>query len=69
MKEVYVLTIHDEDTFQILGIYDDYLKADEDRRGYIKYNCNFYFRADLRITLMKINELYSFEKFRDSEVK
>lgn len=43
-NEVYVLTIHDEDTFQILGIYSDYLKADEDRRGYIKYNCNFYFR-------------------------
>lgn len=68
-NEVYVLTIHDEDTFQILGIYSDYLKADEDRRGYIKYNNNFYFRADLRITLMKLNELYSFEKFRDSEVK
>lgn len=69
MKEVYVLTIHDEDTFDILGIYSDYLKADEDRQGYIKYNCNFYFRADLRITLMKLNELYSFEKFRESEVK
>ena len=69
MKEVYVLTIHDEDTFQILGIYDDYMKADEDKRGYIKYNCNFYFKADLRITLMNLNELYSFKKFRESEVK
>ena len=26
MKEVYVLTIHDEDTFQILGTYDDLMK-------------------------------------------
>lgn len=69
MEEVYVLTIHDVDNVEILGVYSDYLKADEDRRGYIKYNCNFYFRADLRITLMKINELYSFEKFKDSEVK
>lgn len=69
MKEVYVLTIHDEDTFQILGIYDDYLKADEDRRGYIKYNSTFYISAELRITLIQLNQLYSWEKFNQSEVK
>ena len=26
MEEVYVLTIHDEDTFQILGIYNSFEK-------------------------------------------
>lgn len=69
MKEVYVLTIHDEDTFEILGIYDDYLKADEDKRGYIKYNNNYYFTAELRISLIKLNQLYSWESFKQSEVK
>lgn len=69
MKEVYVLTIHDEDTFQILGIYDDYLKADEDKRGYIKYNSAYYFTAELRITLIQLNQLYSWETFNQCEVK
>ena len=69
MKEVYVLTIHDEDTFQILGIYDDYLKADEDKRGYIKYNSTYYFTGELRITLIQLNQLYSWETFNQSEVK
>ena len=69
MKEVYVLSIHDEDTFQILGIYTDYLKADEDRRGYIKYNDTYYFSPELRITLIQLNQLYSWEKFKQSEVK
>ena len=32
MEEVYVLTIHDEDTFQIIGIYSDYLKVDKDKQ-------------------------------------
>ena len=69
MKEVYVLTIHDEDTFKILGIYDDYLKCDEDKRGYIKYNSTYYFTAELRITLLQLNQLYSWETFNQSEVK
>ncbi len=69
MKEVYVLTIHDEYTFQILGIYDDYMKADEDKRGYIKYNSIYYFTAELRITLIQLNKLYSWETFNQSEVK
>lgn len=61
MKEVYVLILEQEDYSRIYGIYENYLKAEEDLNNLKRYNemCDY---GTLHIYRYDIDKLYIKDK-------
>lgn len=57
MKEVYLLEYQFEDENRVYGIYDDFIKAEEDMKNLRKFNeCNQW--GELHIIGFELNKLY-----------
>lgn len=57
MEEVYLLIKEEFDFHTLYGIYDSYIKAEEDRDNLLKYSY-IYDKSELRIYRFEINKFY-----------